>query len=240
MYGTMGPPQQRPFEDRSRLADRNREDNAGYSKKARTDNGLDRDRTSRISASSAIARPLRILGRRYSLTKTGYKHLEICINVSRPSFVEIVLGDNHGKEISLTPDMWKELLDLRSALESYFRSDERDETRPPSPIYIGQLTLRFDRLNNLRILRLETPKTRLAISRNTVLYILHLEHCVNCLVTSLNCLTAYTDDKLARFLDVAANVRDPAFVAAAIRDSESFDRDELIDCELQAHFFGES
>ncbi|KAL6417295.1 hypothetical protein ACFW04_012863 [Cataglyphis niger] len=120
MYGTMGPPQQRPFEDRSRLADRNREDNAGYSKKARTDNG----------ASNAIARPLRILGRRYSLTKTGYKHLEICINVSRPSFVEIVLGDNHGKEISLTPDTWKELLDLRSALESYFRSDERDETRP--------------------------------------------------------------------------------------------------------------
>ncbi|KAL6417304.1 hypothetical protein ACFW04_012853 [Cataglyphis niger] len=240
MYGTMGPPQQRPFEDRSRLADRNREDNAGYSKKARTDNGLDRDRTSRSSASSAIARPLRILGRRYSLTKTGYKHLEICINVSRPSFVEIVLGDNHGKEISLTPDTWKELLDLRSALESYFRSDERDETRPPSPIYIGQLTLRFGRLNNLRILRLETPKTRLAISRNTVLYILHLEHCVNCLVASLNCLTAYTDDKLARFLDVAANVRDPAFVAAAIRDSESFDRDELIDCELQAHFFGES
>ncbi|XP_050453266.1 uncharacterized protein LOC126852469, partial [Cataglyphis hispanica] len=199
---------------------------------------LDRDRTPRNCANDAIARPLRILGRRYSLTKTGYKHLEICINVSRPLFVKIVLGDNHGKEISLTPNAWKELLDLRSTLASYFQSNERDETRSPAPIYIGQLTLRFGRLNNLRILRLETPKTRLAMSRNTVLYILHLEHWVNCLVTSLNCLTTYTDNKLARFLDVAASVRDPALVPATIRDSESFDRDELIDCELQTLFFG--
>ena len=174
------------------------------------------------------------------MTKTGYKHLEICINASRPSFVEIVLGDNHGKEISLTPDTWKELLDLRPTLTSYFQSDERDETRPPAPIYIGQLTLRFGRLNNLRILRLETPKARLAISRNTVVYILHLERCVDCLVASMNCLTAYTDNKLARFLDVAASVRDPALVPATIRDSESFDRNELIDCELQALLFGES
>ncbi|KAL6419250.1 hypothetical protein ACFW04_011486 [Cataglyphis niger] len=138
MYATMElSQQQHSFEDRSRFAEQNREDNAGYSKKARTDNG------------NAIARPFRILGRRYPLTKTGYKHLEVCINVSRPSFVEIVLGDTHGKEISLTPDTWKELLDLRSTFASYFQPDEREETRPPAPIYIGQLTLRFGRLNNL-------------------------------------------------------------------------------------------
>ncbi|XP_050448811.1 uncharacterized protein LOC126850147 [Cataglyphis hispanica] len=143
MYGTMEqPPQQHSFEDRSRLADRNREGNAGYSMKARTDNGLDRDRTPRNYANDANARPLRILGRRYSLMKTGYKHLEICINVSRPSFVEIVLRDNHGKEISLMLNTWKELLYLRSTLASYFQSDKRDETRSPAPIYIGQLMLR--------------------------------------------------------------------------------------------------
>ncbi|XP_070155185.1 interstitial collagenase-like [Polyergus mexicanus] len=127
----------------------------------------DRDRTPKHDADVSIARPLRILGRRYPLTKTAYKHLEISVNVSRPSFVEIVLGDCHGKEISLTPDTWKELLDLRPTLLSHFRSDERDEARP-TPIHIGQLTLRFGKLNNLRILRLETPKIRLAVSKNTV------------------------------------------------------------------------
>ncbi|KAL6419190.1 hypothetical protein ACFW04_011542 [Cataglyphis niger] len=235
--------QQHSFEDRSRFAERNHEDNTGYSKKARTDNGQNNDRTPKRDASNAIARPFRILGRCYPLTKTGYKHLEVCINVSRPSFVEIVLGDTHGKKISLTPDTWKELLNLRSTIydpRSYFQPDEREETRPPAPIYIGQLTLRFGRLNNLRILRFETPKVRLAISRNTVVYVLHLEHCVNRLVTSLNCLTTYTDNKLARFLDVAAGVRDPALIPATIRDDEHFDRNELIDCELQALFFGDS
>ncbi|KAL6418282.1 hypothetical protein ACFW04_012224 [Cataglyphis niger] len=75
-------------------------------------------------SSNAIARPFRILRRRYPLTKTGYKHLEVCINVSRPLFVEIVLGDTHGKEISLTPDTWKELLDLRSTF-AYFQPDAK-------------------------------------------------------------------------------------------------------------------
>ena len=105
------------------------------------------------------------------MTKTGYKHLDISINVSQPSFVEIVLGDCHGKEISLTPDTWKELLDLRPTLLSYLQLDERDESRLPALIYIGQLTLRFGKLNNLRILRLETPKIRLAISKNHFIYV---------------------------------------------------------------------
>ncbi|XP_070171022.1 stromelysin-1-like [Polyergus mexicanus] len=101
------------------------------------------------------------------------------------NFTQIVLGDCHGKEISLTPDTWKELLDLRLALLSHFRSDERDEARP-TPIHIGQLTLRFGKLNNLRIFRLETPKIRLAVSKSTVVNILNLELCVNRIVASLS------------------------------------------------------
>lgn len=200
----------------------------------------DRDRTPRCDADVSIVRPLRILGRRYPLTKTAYKHLEVSVNVSRPSFVEIVLGDCHGKEISLTLDMWKELLDLRSTLLSYFRSDERDEARPPAPIYIEQLTLRFGKLNNLRILRLETPKVRLAVSKSTVLTILNLELCVNRIVTSLSGLTAHVDNKLTRFLDIAAGAHDSALIPTMIRDNENFDRNDIVDCELQALLFGES
>ncbi|XP_076246346.1 uncharacterized protein LOC143186544 [Calliopsis andreniformis] len=39
-------------------------------------------------------RPVRILGRRYPLTSTSYKYLEIGIAVGLLSTVEIILGDN--------------------------------------------------------------------------------------------------------------------------------------------------
>ncbi|XP_070157171.1 uncharacterized protein [Polyergus mexicanus] len=242
MYATMGgkPQQQHSFDDRSRLTERDREDSAEYAKKAKKDNGRDRDRTPRRDADVSIARPLRILGRRYPLTKTAYKHLEVSVNVSRPSFVEIVFGDCHGKEISLTPDTWKELFDLRSTLLSHFRSNERDEARLPAPIYIGQLTLRFGKLNNLRILRHETSKVHLAVSKSTVETILNLELCVNHIVASLSGLTTRVDNNLTRFLDIAAGARDTALIPAMIRESDNFNRNDLIDCELQALLFGES
>ncbi|XP_029675759.1 uncharacterized protein LOC115243148 [Formica exsecta] len=236
MYKAMG--QQHPADDRSTLAERNRENDAGSAKKARMDSVQGYDWTSRRDV--AIGRSLRILGRCYPLTKTAYKHLEVGVNVSRPSYVEVVLGNCHGKEISFAPDVWKELLDLRSVLTSYFQRDEREEMRPPAPIYIGQLTLRFGKLNNLRILRLETPKDRLVASRSTVLNILNLEHCINRIITTLSGLTGYIDNKLTRFLDIAADVYDRTLIPTAIRDSKNFDRNDIIDCELQALLFGES
>ncbi|XP_070161393.1 uncharacterized protein [Polyergus mexicanus] len=160
-------------------------------------------------------------------------------NARKHRTIKIVLGDCHGKEISLTPDTWKELLDLRPALLSHFRSDERDEARP-TPIHIGQLTLRFGKLNNLRILRLETFKIRLAVSKSTVVNILNLELCINRIVASLSGLTARVDNKLTRFRDIAASARDKALIPAMIRESDNFDRNDIIDCELQALLFGES
>ena len=45
-------------------------------------------------------RKVRLLSRRYDLTTTGYKFLEIGINVGSPSYVEITLGDHRGHESS--------------------------------------------------------------------------------------------------------------------------------------------
>ena len=47
-------------------------------------------------------RVVRILGRKYALTRTGYKFLEIGINVGPPSYVEIPIGDNRGNELILS------------------------------------------------------------------------------------------------------------------------------------------
>ncbi|KYN27420.1 hypothetical protein ALC57_03192 [Trachymyrmex cornetzi] len=50
-------------------------------------------------ANAPVYLAVRILGRKYALTRTGYKFLEIDINVGPPSYVEIAIGDNRGNEL---------------------------------------------------------------------------------------------------------------------------------------------
>ncbi|EFN68831.1 hypothetical protein EAG_07451 [Camponotus floridanus] len=113
--------------------------------------------------------PIRILGRRYPLTKTAYKYVDIAVVVKRESQVDIVLGDCHGKKISLTPDMRKDLLTLRNDILSYFENDLDEAVAcPPASIIVGTVTLRFGKINNLKTLRFEMQKSRTVISHRRV------------------------------------------------------------------------
>ncbi|KYN23137.1 hypothetical protein ALC57_04440 [Trachymyrmex cornetzi] len=55
-----------------------------------------------VQVSTMGRRAVRLLNRRYDLTITGYKYLEIGINVGPPSYVEIALGDHRGHELPLS------------------------------------------------------------------------------------------------------------------------------------------
>ncbi|KYM84754.1 hypothetical protein ALC53_05067 [Atta colombica] len=58
-----------------------------------------------------------LLSRRYDLTTTGYKYLEIEISAGPPNYVEIAQG-NRGHELSLSLETWKRWKDpLRAAME---------------------------------------------------------------------------------------------------------------------------
>ena len=54
-------------------------------------------------------RAVHLLNRRYDLTNTDYKFLEIGINVGPPSYVEVALEDHSGHELSLSLETWKSL-----------------------------------------------------------------------------------------------------------------------------------
>ncbi|KAL6268281.1 hypothetical protein P5V15_001397 [Pogonomyrmex californicus] len=54
-------------------------------------------------------RAVRLMSRRYNLMATGFKFLEIGINVGPPSYVEIALGDHRGQELILSLETWKGL-----------------------------------------------------------------------------------------------------------------------------------
>ncbi|KAG5338558.1 MMP3 protein, partial [Acromyrmex heyeri] len=181
-----------------------------------------------------------ILERRYPLTVTDYKYLNVGINVTLPSYVTIILGDCHGKEIPLSPDIWRELLEQKHVILSLLQYDENNkEIRAPSPMYVGNLTLRFERINNLPILRLETSTARLSMSKSTVLNIFTLEHCVNRLISSLTAMTDNVDKKFSRLLAIASTVTKSANVLKTMYDNESFDRNDILDCELIVLIFGD-
>ena len=59
-------------------------------------------------------RKMCLLGRHYDLTTTGYKFLEIGINVGPLSYVEIALGDHRGHELLLSRNVEGP---LRAAME---------------------------------------------------------------------------------------------------------------------------
>ena len=70
-------------------------------------------------------RAMRLLSRRYNLTNTGYKFLEIGINVSPPSYVEIVLGDHCGTP-TLSLETWKSLYVQRWNIYKMLRNEYKD------------------------------------------------------------------------------------------------------------------
>ncbi|EFN85428.1 hypothetical protein EAI_17465 [Harpegnathos saltator] len=67
---------------------------------------------------SELRHATRILGRRYALTTTSYKYLDIGLNVqSRVPVVEIVIGDNRGNQLILHADTWGKLMENCGAMQ---------------------------------------------------------------------------------------------------------------------------
>ncbi|KYN18369.1 72 kDa type IV collagenase [Trachymyrmex cornetzi] len=114
-----------------------------------------------------------------------------------------------------------------------------DECNMSVRSYHSQATLRFGRINNLPILRLETSTARLSMSKSTVLNIFNLEYYVNRLISSLTAMTDNVDKKFSRLLAIASTVTKSANMLEMMYDDESFDRNNILDCELIALVFGE-
>ncbi|KAL6255456.1 hypothetical protein P5V15_013790 [Pogonomyrmex californicus] len=123
----------------------------------------------------------------------------------------------------MSPDTWRQLLEQRHVFLSKYLQNTNGEPSFLAPSHIGNMTMRFGRINNLTILRLETwPAARLAMSKETVNNMFELEHCVNRLVMSLTKILGKIDAKLARFKDIASTAKDTENISRVIRDSDAF------------------
>lgn len=157
--------------------------------------------------------------------------MEIGITVTPPSYVHIKIGDFHGKTIVLSPKMWKKLIQHKTDIISTMQRNDVDLSTV-KPILIEHLTIRFGKINNLPVIRLDTSTTRLVMSLNSAIVMFDLECCINRIVKSLSEITSTVDEKFKRFLEIASNVKDKTKIPTTIRRSEFFNHNDIIDCEL--------
>ncbi|XP_011699132.1 PREDICTED: uncharacterized protein LOC105456632 [Wasmannia auropunctata] len=85
------------------------------------------DKSCERPTSSHTMRPRytpRILGRRFALTSTAFKYLDIGITVGPVSSVELLIGDNRGNQIVLPYATWKAFIERRADIEQLLQSAE--------------------------------------------------------------------------------------------------------------------
>ena len=176
-------------------------------------------------------RAIRILGRRYALTATEFKFLEIGINVGPPSYVEIVIGDHRGKELVLSLETWKGLYDQRHNIHNLLRKDSTDIY---NFISVGPLTVRFHKINDAKLISLESSNVRMTMIESTLRRMFDLDQCIDITFNRLVRITETVDTKFTQFSNIASTVTDNKEVANVIRASDAFNMHQLVDCELVA------
>ncbi|KYN29367.1 hypothetical protein ALC57_01190 [Trachymyrmex cornetzi] len=170
-------------------------------------------------------RAVRLLSRRYDLTSTGYKYLEIGINVGPPSYVEIALGDHRGHELSLSLETWKGLYEQRWNIYKMLRNEYKDNF-----MSVGPLTVRVCMLqNNATLVRLDSSSVRMMMTETTLHRMFEFDGCIDLIVEQLVRLVDMVDVKYTQFSNIAFK--------NAIRDSDASNVHQLVDCELLALFF---
>ncbi|XP_024872190.1 uncharacterized protein LOC112454827 [Temnothorax curvispinosus] len=180
-------------------------------------------------------RAVRILSRRYALTATGYKFLEIGINVGPPSYVKIAVGDHRGKKLLLSLETWKALYEQRRNIRNFFRNDYKDVH---SFINVGPLTVRVcTSVNNVKLIRLESVNVRLMVTESTLHRMFDFDRCIDARFDRLVRILAAVDAKFAQFSDIASTVTDPKEASNVIYASDAFNTNQLIDGELVALVF---
>ncbi|XP_011644671.1 uncharacterized protein LOC105431884 [Pogonomyrmex barbatus] len=107
-------------------------------------------------------RAVRLMSRRYNLTATGFKFLEIGINVGPPSYVKIALGDHRGQELILSLETWKGLHEQQRNIYKLLRNNYKDNF-----INVGPLTVRVCMMNNVTLVRLESSNVRIMMIEST-------------------------------------------------------------------------
>jgi len=144
-------------------------------------------------------RATRILGRRYALTPTSYKYLDIGISVGAVSYVELILGDNRDTQIVLSFSTWNLLMQRQADVEQFLQS-----TAPP--LSIEDLTIEMLIMHHSKFIKLALCESSLYMKPQTLLHLFNYENCIDHMHNWLCENTYLVNEKFKQFENVLQRV----------------------------------
>ena len=173
----------------------------------------------------------RILGRRFALTSTAYKYLDIGISVGSATSVELVIGDNRGNQIILSRATWETFIDRRADIERLVQSTIA------SSVSIRDLVVELVKMRDTYIVKLALHDTYLYMKPSTILFLFELEHCIEHVYFGLYRNIHGVGEKFKQFVAFLRRncITDKCEAAKILRESVFFDKSSIIDCELLAY-----
>ncbi|XP_014482765.1 PREDICTED: uncharacterized protein LOC106748593, partial [Dinoponera quadriceps] len=138
----------------------------------------------------------RILGRRYMLTTTSYKYLEIGINIGPASYVELVLGDNRGNHLILPNEIWKEIIHRRAHIELYMESSHS------SPLWIRDLSVECRMMHGDTIIKLTLFNKSMYLKSETLNTLFNFEQYIDHMYSWLYENTHLVNTKFQKFVSI--------------------------------------
>ncbi|XP_071579203.1 uncharacterized protein, partial [Temnothorax nylanderi] len=174
-------------------------------------------------------RAVRILGRRYALTSTAYKYLDIGISVGPVSSVELLLGDNRGNQMVLAHTTWTALIERRADIERLLQSTA------PSSMLIRDLRIELVKIRDANVVKLTLHNNSMYMKSSTVFFLFELEHCVENVYFQLCQNVHGVSEKFKQFVIILRRncITDKCDAARTLRDV--FDKNSIVDCELLAY-----
>ncbi|XP_053985485.1 uncharacterized protein LOC128879935 [Hylaeus volcanicus] len=148
----------------------NKEFNQPLTKNSRTHDG------DNVHSERRVTRVVRILGRRYPLTDTFYKYLDIGVQIGGSCDVELAIGDSRGNEIKFSMDTWKDLLRKRHNILQIFADTPGTSSEP---ISINDVTVKLRQLNDVKLAKLSDSTVSMFMSEKTVQKLFAFEYCID-------------------------------------------------------------
>jgi len=171
----------------------------------------------------------RILGRRFALTATAYKYLDIGISVGPVSSVEMLLGDNKGNQIILPHATWEKFIARRADIEKLMQSTA------PASLAIQDLVIDLVKLRDTDIVKLKSRNVCLYVKPSTILFLFTLEHCIEHVYFGLCQNTYVVNEKFKHFVTYLRRncIIDKCDAANILR--KICDKNSNVECELIAY-----
>jgi hypothetical protein len=140
--------------------------------------------------------------------------------------VELALCDNRGNRIILSIETWKLLMQKRADIERLQSAE--------TPLWIRDMILEVVQMSNSKIIKMTLFNNSLYMQPSTFLHLFDFENCIRHMYSWLSENTYSVNEKFEKFVAVLQrnDIIDVCNAAKVIRESDAFDGESLIDCEL--------